>query len=261
MRPVAVDGRQEGRTAIVTGAARGIGFGIARRLLEEGANVTIADVGEAALEGAMAELPPELGARAFPRVADVSLDAEVERLVADTAARFGSLDILVNNAGISPKHEGRTAPVADMDPAEWRRVLDVNLTGAFLCARACIPHMRKVGWGRIVNIASQAGRTRSDIAGAHYAASKAGMIGLARTLAGEVGRDGITVNSIAPGRIMTPMAAEAGAAVNEAYLTRIPVARLGTVEDIAGAVAYLASDEAGFVTGVAFDVNGGVFMV
>jgi 3-oxoacyl-[acyl-carrier protein] reductase len=121
--------------------------------------------------------------------------------------------------------------------------------------------MKANGWGRIVNIASQAGRTRTDIAGAHYAASKAGMMGLARTLAVEVGKDGITCNSIAPGRIETPMAAEAGAAVNAAYLTRIPVGRLGTPDDVAAAVAFLASDEAGFISGVTLDVNGGAFMI
>ncbi len=250
-----------GRRALVTGAARGIGFGIARRLLQEGAQVLLVDVLDGALAEALAGLPEPLAARAAVCRADVSADAEVEAAVAAAVARFGGLEILVNNAGISPKHEGRKMPVAGMDPAEWRRVVEVNLTGAFLCCRAALPHMQKAGWGRIVNIASQAGRTRADIAGAHYAASKAGMIGLARTLAGEVGKSGITVNSIAPGRIVTPMAAEAGASFNEAYLASIPVGRLGTVEDIAGAVAYLASEEAGFITGMALDVNGGFFML
>jgi 3-oxoacyl-[acyl-carrier protein] reductase len=148
-----------------------------------------------------------------------------------------------------------------MSEEEWRKVLDINLTGAFLCSKACLPIMREKGWGRIINIASQAGRTRSDIAGAHYAASKAGMMGLARALAGELGMAGITVNSIAPGRIMTPMAQEAGEAANTAYLARIPVGRLGTPDDVAAAVAFLVSDEAGFISGITLDVNGGAFMI
>ncbi|MDB6003002.1 MAG: hypothetical protein JWP52_4701 [Rhizobacter sp.] len=252
--------RFSNRVVIVTGAARGIGFGIAQRFLREGAKVVLADTQAAALDEAIAGLG-EVASNALPVVCDISRSDDVARLVATAKERFGSVDILVNNAGISPKHQGVKAPIESMAEDEWRKVLDINLTGAFLCSRACLPHMKAKGWGRIVNIASQAGRTRSDIAGAHYAASKAGMMGLARTLAGENGKDGITCNSIAPGRIETPMAAEAGAAVNAAYLTRIPVGRLGTTDDVAAAVAFLASDEAGFISGITLDVNGGSFMI
>jgi 3-oxoacyl-[acyl-carrier protein] reductase len=220
----------------------------------------ICDTSAEALADAQESLKPQ-GRNVLALQADVSRDAEVEQLIARTRERFGAVSILVNNAGISPKHDGVKAPVTAMDVEEWRRVLDINLTGAFRCTKACLPDMVSARWGRIVNIASQAGRTRSDIAGAHYAASKAGMMALARTVAGEAGAAGITVNSVAPGRIDTPMAQAAGAAVNAEYLRRIPVGRLGTVDDIAAAVAFLASDEAGFITGVTLDVNGGTFMV
>jgi 3-oxoacyl-[acyl-carrier protein] reductase len=248
------------RSVVVTGAARGIGLGIARRFLQDGASVVIGDVQESSLNEAMESLG-ELSKRARAVVCDVSQPEQVVALVEAATKYFGGVSVLVNNAGISPKHGGLKATIAEMSEAEWRQVLDINLTGAFLCSRAVLPLMQAAGWGRIVNIASQAGRTRTDIAGAHYAASKAGMMGLARTLAVEGGKYGITANSIAPGRIETPMAAVAGAAVNAEYLTRIPVGRLGTPADIAAAVAFLASDEAGFISGITLDVNGGVFMI
>lgn len=248
------------RTVIVTGAARGIGLGIATRFLAEDANVVVCDTSVEALADAQERLQAH-GRKLLALQADVSRDADVEQLLERTRQRFGPVAILVNNAGISPKHDGLKADVSRMDVEEWQRVMDVNLTGSFRCTKACLPDMVAARWGRIVNIASQAGRTRSDIAGAHYAASKAGMMALARTVAGEAGAAGVTVNSVAPGRIDTPMAQAAGAAVNAEYLKRIPVGRLGTVEDIAAAVAFLASDEAGFITGVTLDVNGGTFMV
>lgn len=252
--------RFRGRTVIVTGAARGIGLAIAQRFLREEARVVLCDTDEAALHGVVEGMKSHAQSL-LPVVADISRDEDVRQLLARTHERFGPVSILVNNAGISPKHAGIKAPVARMDIEEWRKVLDINLTGAFRCIQSCLPDMRELRWGRIVNIASQAGRTRSDIAGAHYAASKAGMMALARTVAGEDGAAGITVNSVAPGRIDTPMAQAAGAAVNAEYLKRIPVGRLGTPEDVAAAVAFLASDEAGFITGVTLDVNGGSFMI
>lgn len=249
-----------GGAVVITGAARGIGFGIARRFLEEGAKVILSDTQEESLQEAISSLGP-LAEQARTVVCDVSRADHVAGLMEAVQHYFGGVSVLVNNAGISPKHAGLKASIADMSEAEWRQVLDINLTGAFLCARAALPLMQAAGWGRIINIASQAGRTRTDIAGAHYAASKAGMMGLARTLAVEGGKYGITANSIAPGRIETPMAAVAGAAVNVEYLTRIPVGRLGTPADVAAAVAFLASDEAGFISGITLDVNGGAFMI
>ncbi|MCD2512530.1 SDR family NAD(P)-dependent oxidoreductase [Comamonas endophytica] len=244
---------------IVTGAGRGIGLAIAQRFMDEGAYVAIADNQAEVLEQAQNTLGHR--ERLLAMVCDVSSAQDAQRLAQQTLQRFGPVGVLVNNAGISPKHAGVKAPIAEMDEAEWRQVLDINLTGAFLCSQACLEQMKGRGFGRIVNIASQAGRTRTDIAGAHYAASKAGMMGLTRVLATEHGRDGITANAIAPGRIESAMAAAAGAAVNAAYLERIPVGRLGTPQDIAAAAAFLASREAGFISGATLDVNGGTFMI
>jgi 3-oxoacyl-[acyl-carrier protein] reductase len=248
------------KVAIITGARRGIGFAIAKRLHRQGANVVLFDVDEKETLAAAQSFDPS-GESALAWTGDVSNYEAVQEMVQAVTKRYRGIDILVNNAGISPKHDGKKAAVQDMSEEEWRKVLDINLTGAFLCSKACLPIMREKGWGRIINIASQAGRTRSDIAGAHYAASKAGMMGLARALAGELGMAGITVNSIAPGRIMTPMAQEAGETANNTYLARIPVGRLGAPDDVAAAVAFLVSDEAGFISGITLDVNGGAFMI
>jgi 3-oxoacyl-[acyl-carrier protein] reductase len=248
------------RVAVVTGARRGIGFAIARRLHENGANVVLFDLNEEETRAAAHSLDPS-GKSVMACIGDVSQTADVQAMAKVAKDTFGGIDILVNNAGISPKHDGKKAAVEEMMEDEWRKVLDVNLTGAFLCSRACLPAMRETGWGRIVNIASQAGRTRSEIAGAHYAASKAGMMGLARALASEVGMAGVTVNSIAPGRIVTPMSSGAPEEINKAVMARIPVGRLGTPEDVAAAVAFLASDDAGFISGATLDVNGGFFMI
>lgn len=246
------------RVALVTGAAGGIGLGIAERLAMQGAIVLITDVAAHLADSAAALR--EKGHRVNAVPGDVTDEAWCGEVVARARRDHGSLDILVNNAGISPKRDGRKIPVRDTDLAEWNRVLAVNLTGAFLLCRAATPAMQERGFGRVVNIASQAARTRADIAGAAYAASKSGMIGLSRVLASEVGRDGVTVNCIAPGRIESPMAAVAGADANREYVQRIPVGRIGTADDIAATVAFLASEEAGFITGATLDVNGGFFM-
>lgn len=248
----------EPRVALVTGAARGIGLAIAKRFCAEGMKVVAIDVLDE-VEGVAAELTAQ-GHSAFPALIDLGDLPTIEPFVEKLIGEHGHIDILVNNAGISPKHDGMRAPIDATALDEWRRVIDINLTACFLLTKATLPSMKERRWGRFVNIASQAGRTRSQVAGAHYAASKAGLIGFTRTLAGEAGTLGITANCIAPGRIDTPMASEAGAEVNQRFVSGIPVGRVGLPEEVAAAAAYLASDEAAFVTGVCLDLNGGHFM-
>lgn len=243
------------RTVLATGAARGIGASIARRMAASDYRVILTDTLPEVLE-----IEDEIGATASAEIFDLQDLSEIEGWLARLIDKYGPIDIVVNNAGVSPKHGGKRASVDKTELSEWQLVLDINLTAAFMICRSLLPGMKDRQWGRIINIASQAARTGSKVAGAHYAASKAGLIGFSRTLAGEVGSDGITVNCIAPGRIQTPMAAIAGSGVNDAYVQTIPVGRIGTAGDVAHAVAYLASDQAGFVTGTVMDVNGGHFM-
>ena len=246
------------RVALVTGAARGIGAGVAKRLAEAGHPVVLADVIEAV------ETTTEALAKAGHQVRHIRLDvadeAQVESLPQLLRDWWPNLAILVNNAGISPKQNGKPRRIAEMALSEWRKVLDVNLTGAFLCSKACMVPMKARKWGRIVNMTSQAARAKSQIAGAHYAASKTGLMGFTRSLAVELGPDGITANAVAPGRIDTPMAQGATEATNAAFLAQVPLGRVGTPLDVAEVVAFLASDAAGYVTGATIDVGGGSFM-
>ena len=244
--------------AIVTGAARGIGAAIAARLAADGHPVVLADVLDEVDATAAGLRAAGHEARAIRL--DVSDEAAVSGLPGALGDRWERLGVLVNNAGVSPKLEGRARRVRDMPAEEWRRVLEVNLTGAFLLSRACIPPMAARRWGRIVMIASQAARTKSRIAGAHYAASKSGLLGLARSLAVELGPEGVTVNSVAPGRIDTPMARAAAAGTNAAFLADTPLGRAGSPEEVAAAVAFLASDGASYLNGAILDVGGGSFM-
>jgi 3-oxoacyl-[acyl-carrier protein] reductase len=243
------------RVALVTGAARGIGAAVAAKLAANGHPVVLADV-IPEVEATAAALP---NARAIHLdVADAAAVAALPRaLGADWWDRLG---VVVNNAGISPKVDGVARKIRDMPLEEWNRVLAVNLTGAFLVSQACIPPLRARRWGRVVVMTSQAARGKSQIAGAHYAASKTGLMAFARSLATELGPDGITVNSIAPGRIDTPMARGSASGVNDRFLAQIPLGRMGTPEDVAEVVAFLASDAAGYLTGTTIDVGGGSFM-
>lgn len=251
-----MDETHRGRTALVTGAARGIGRAIAEGLARRGARVAVMDMRLADAEATAGAI----GRGAIAVAGDVADWESFRAAHAAAAARLGAFDILVNNAGISPKRDGARVPAAEMDPAEWARVVDVNLTGCFHGVRLVAPAMIAGGRGAVVSVSSVAGKHYSSIVGVHYAATKAAIIGLTRHLAGELGPHGIRVNAIAPGRIESPMIHTVGGAVNAAALAATPLGRLGTADDCADAVAYLTSDAASFVTGVTLDVAGGLSM-
>ncbi len=246
------------RTALVTGAARGIGLATAEALLAAGHRVALVDKDAEAVQAAAARFPSD---SVLAIIQDVSRSDAGERLDQAVRKRWEPVTILVNNAGIpSPRRDGRTAGLLEMTGEEWDAVLDVNLSAAVKLSRAFIPYMRERRWGRIVNVSSLAGRSRTFISGVSYMASKAGLLALARSIAGEFGREGITANCVAPGYIDTAMAALHGGEKNAEIAKNIPLGRAGTPQEVAAAVAYLASDAAGYMTGAVIDVNGGIFM-
>lgn len=240
-----------GKTALVTGATGGIGASIAKVLHDAGATVAISGTRAAVLE----ELKGALGGERVHVVpCNLSDAADVEKLVPAAEAAMGSLDILVNNAGIT--RDGLAMRMKDED---WQSVIDVNLTAAFRLSRAAMRGMMKKRWGRIVNITSVVGVTGNP-GQANYVASKAGIIGLSKSLAQELASRNVTVNCIAPGFIATPMTEVLNDKQKEAILGRVPAGRLGTPEDIAAAALYLASEEAAYVTGQTIHINGGMAM-
>jgi 3-oxoacyl-[acyl-carrier protein] reductase len=246
-------GRFDGKVAIVTGAGRGMGRAVALLLAKEGAKVAVNDINGPGAES-VAEEARHHGAEAIDIPGDVSNADEVSWAVEETISRFGRIDILVNNAGIS----STTRPLETIADDEWSRVIDVNLKGVFLFMRAVLPHMKEQRSGKIVNVSSSAGRSVSTFCGAHYTASKAGVLGLSRHAALEAAPFNVNVNAVAPGTIDTPMLREDASEeliVEEART--IPLGRLGTEEDEANLVAFLASDEASFITGATIDINGG----
>jgi NAD(P)-dependent dehydrogenase (short-subunit alcohol dehydrogenase family) len=239
-----------GRTAIVTGGARGIGFAAAAKLLASGAAVALWDVDQTALSGAVAAL--KQGDRVRAAVVDVTSEASIATAVDALLADFGKIDILVNNAGIT----GGNAPLWELDPAVWRHVIEVNLIGPYLTCRAVVPHMVAAGYGRIVNIASIAGKDGNPNA-SHYSASKAGLIGLTKSLAKELATKGVLVNCITPAAARTEMFEQMTKAHIDYMLSKIPMNRFVAVEELAAMIAWLASEDCSFSTGAVFDISGG----
>ena len=243
----------EGRVAFVTGAAQGIGRAIALTLAEDGADLALGDLNLEKLEATAREVEA-LGRKALALHLDVSSSDSVQAAVAKTLETWGKIDILVNNAGITKDNL-----VLRMKPQDWDAVLDVNLNGAFHCIRTVLPGMVKQRYGRIVNIASVVAQSGNP-GQANYIASKAGVIGLTKAVASEVGSRNITVNAVAPGFIATAMTEKLPEAVRERMLTLIPVGRMGTDRDVAGGVRFLVSEEAGYITGHVLNINGGMYM-
>jgi 3-oxoacyl-[acyl-carrier protein] reductase len=239
-----------GQVAVVTGAGRGIGAAIARRLAECGAEVVVADIDLEAAESIAAE-NDQLTADAV----DVSDWDAVHRLVADTWEREGRLDVFVNNAALTIARD-----FWDLEPGEWDRVQAVNLRGTLAGIRAAGERMRAQGSGRIVNLASLAGQQGSVANGAHYSASKAGVIVLTKIAAAELAPDGVTVNALAPAAIEGPLSDALPPERCAQIAASIPVGRLGSADEVAATVAFLASKDAAYITGATIDVNGGLFM-
>ena len=243
----------QGRIALVTGAAQGIGRACALELARAGATLAVADINEEKL-ALVAKEVEALGGTAAAFRLDVSNQESIEAGAKAVLERFGKVEILVNNAGIA-----RDALMISMKRADWDLVLAINLTGPFLLTQALLRPMIKNRWGRIINMASVVGRA-GQAGQVNYAASKAGLIGLTKSLAREVASRGITVNAVAPGYIETPMTAVLDEKVSAAMLAGIPIGRRGTDLDIAQVVKFLASDAASYITGHVVDVNGGMFM-
>ena len=240
-------GRFKDRAAIVTGAAAGIGLAIATRLAAEGARVSLWDMDRDALAAAKGS-----AAAADTQHLDITDPGQVSGAMQASVAALGKLDILVASAGIT----GPNAPVRDYDLDAWRRVIDVNLTGVFLCNQAAVPHLESNGYGRIVNIASVAGKEGNPNASA-YSASKAGVIALTKSLGKELAKTDIRVNCVAPAAVRTAIFDQMTPEFIDFMLSKIPAGRFGTTDEVTSLVAWLASEECSFSTGAAFDVSGG----
>ncbi len=240
-----------GQTAVVTGAAAGIGEAIAWRLARAGANVAVADIDSAGAATVAAGIAGE-GMRAFAAPVDITEAASVEKAFATVLEQSGRIDVLVNNAGIA----GKSAPLWELTEADWRQVISVNMNGVFFCCRAVIGHMRERRYGRIVNVASIAGKEGNpNMTG--YSSTKAAVIAFTKSLAKEVALDGICVNSVAPAVVRTRILEQLTPAQVEYMTSRIPMRRTGSPDEIAAVVHFLASPDCSFVTGQCYDASGG----
>lgn len=241
------------KVAIITGASRGIGRFISVALAAQGVKVVASARNAEALESLTAEIKAH-GGEALAVVADVAVEAEANDLVEQTVATFGKVDILINNAGIT-----RDGLLLRMKSDDWDAVLDTNLKGAFLCTRAAAKFMSKQRSGRIINISSVVGEM-GNAGQVNYSASKAGLLGLTKSVARELARRNVTVNAVTPGFIVTEMTDKMTDKAREAMTEQIPLGRLGEAEDVANAVLFLASDQSSYITGQVLGVNGGMYM-
>ena len=245
------------RLALVTGAAQGIGLAAAIELLEAGRKVVLTDLRAPDLQA----VPEALRDQALAHALDVSDDAACRALFAELDAVHGGVDILVNNAGVSLKNAaGQSNGILDVSAAEVQTMIDINVLAILRLCQLALPNMQARRWGRIVNVSSLAGRGKSIVAGPAYMLTKSAVLGLSRSIASEMGEYGITTNCVAPGRILTQMALQAGEEVNRRYAAQIPVRRIGEPREVGAAISYLCSEAAGFTNGAVIDVNGGFFM-
>ena len=250
------------KVALVTGATTGLGYDIAKRLARDGFSIVATATTEANCKKIIESFHEEglTQIRALPL--NVTQEESVINVMAKIDQEFGRLDVLINNAGVALRVKGKKSLVVDTPLKDWQQTIDINLTGTFLVSKHAIRLMQRHKWGRIINMSSRAGRTRTILAGAHYAASKAGILGFTRILADELAPHGITVNAVAPTRISTPMAKTVSnpAEMDARFIAETPVGRLGLPRDVSAVVGFLVSDEAEFLTGITIDICGGQFM-